>query len=136
MLVNSQLISPVVDSNASIQLPVTELVLEIDKPLLIVLAPISQTSWCRERKGVLSLCPNQIINWVSDDFSFPASHYGRSISGIESHFKPYLCRHGWEMFLSASGGVWYEYMLGECQYKNNLVTIAVGASSFRLGGSN
>jgi hypothetical protein len=115
--------------------PITELTLKADKQLLVILTPQSpKNNWWRERKGLLSLRPDGVIVWHSDDF-INTEPYGRSMTDIKMGFKK-LFKGGWDVLLSENNSVWHELSFGNCDYLNDSVVIPVYPSTFTLGDRN
>ncbi|PSB57755.1 hypothetical protein [Chamaesiphon polymorphus] len=87
----------------------TELSLKVGSPLLIVLTPRHpKNRWWIDRFGLLSLKPNGIITWSSDDF-ISGEPYGRSVADLSRGFK-LLFHEGWEILLAENDSVWYEFI--------------------------
>jgi hypothetical protein len=119
----------------SIAAPVAEIILTTKKPLLIVLTPRRpEDRWMFDRKGLLSLDPNGIITWHSDDFIFSESS-GKSMTDISRGFK-FLFHEGWEVLLSEKDPAWHEFITQPCTYLKDSIRIPVHPSSFTLGGRN
>jgi hypothetical protein len=112
---------------------VTELVLTIDNPLLIVLSPWRrENAWWRDRHGLLFLRHDGVISWHSD--------HSADSTKITSHeaFKQ-MIRDGWDVFLADRGEAdraWYEPDLNEWTYESDRIIIRVSPCKFRLGGGS
>ncbi len=115
--------------------PVTHVTLITEKPLLIVLTPSmpKRNGWWRDRNGLLSLRPDGVILWHSDDFIVIEPH-GRSMTDIKMGFKN-LFKGGWDVLLSENKSVWHELSFGNCDYLNDSVIIPVYPSPFTLGNN-
>ncbi len=114
--------------------PGTHITLAIAKPLLIVLTPMSaKNTWWTDRKGLLSLRPDGVLIWHSDDF-IATEPWGRSMTDINNGFKQFG-RDGWNPLLSENNSVWHELSFGNCDYLNDSVIIPVYPSTFTLGNN-
>ena len=126
--------APKLKSNTA-TVPITELTLTTDKPLLVILTPQSpKNSWWLDRAGLLSLRPDGVLTWYSDDF-ISTEPWGRSMTDINNGFKQFG-KDGWNPLLSESGSIWYELSFGVCDYLKDSVIIPVDPSTFALGDRN
>ncbi|WP_373539340.1 hypothetical protein [Chamaesiphon sp.] len=123
--------APKLKSNTT-TVPITELTLTTDKPILIVLTPFmpKRDGWWIDRKGLLYLNHDGIITWHSDNF-IASEPCGKSMTDIVLGFK-HLAKEGWNPLLSEDGSVWHELSFGNCDYSADRVLIPVYPSPFTL----
>jgi hypothetical protein len=115
-------------TNPSNQHPAAELVLTVDNPLLIVLTPRSfRDAWWRDRKGLLYLREDGLIDYASD-------HTTKVTIFMSQEFLKQLFYDGWEAYLSYPDCPWYEHKYKKWRHEADRVLIPVYPSTFTLGG--
>ena len=124
MKVNSK-INPLINSNASIPLPATELVLEARKSLLIVIAHYK--SYEVASYGLLSLRYDSSIDWTDTDGS-------ERLTSLFPRFKP-MIGQGLNVYLAYPNSpiVWSKYGGDAIEYLSDRVVIPVDLCNFVLG---
>jgi hypothetical protein len=118
------------DKDSSTPRTEIELILQINKPLLIVFTPLRpKDSWWRDRKGMLKLLPNQEIIWSSDHLSDSVKlSYKEDIEKLANH---------WNIFLACcekNDRTWYEWDYGsEWRSEPHGTIFSVNPCNFNLG---
>jgi hypothetical protein len=117
-------------SIASTQLTTTELLLGVNNPLLVVLAPYSpKNAWWQERKGTLSLLTDGVIEFNSDHID----SLGKTINVSHEYFKQAL-RDGWSVYMAycAKPTVWYDFNPVAWGYESDRVIISADTCDWKL----
>jgi hypothetical protein len=106
-------------------LPMTELLLTPDDPLLIVLTPFSlKNQWKRDQLGLLHLLPDNTLLWESD-------HFDGVIEISYSEFRSQAS--GWVTLLTRpekGKKVWYEVQKPKWTYTENGIVFDVEICDF------
>jgi hypothetical protein len=111
----------------------TELTLKVGKPLLVVLTPYSQkNAWWGERKGILKLLPDGVIDFNSDYLSCDGR--GNEIIHVShQYFKKAMC-DGWSVYLAycSKPTAWYDFNPVPWQYEADRVIISADTCDWQL----
>lgn len=117
-----------VSENTRSHYPVTELLLKVDNPLLIVLTPfLPKNYWWRDRCGILTLRSDNALMWNSDHLP----------STIEISYKDFRQEaSGWNVYLAylkAHKRTWYELECPKWKTTQGEVVFSVEACDFSFG---
>jgi hypothetical protein len=100
--------------------------LTIDNPLLILLNPYAkQNKWWRDRKGILYLRRDGLIDYASD-------HSTKVTKVMSQEFVKQSIRDGWDVYLSYPNHPWYTAEFIGWKHELDRVTIPVQSCNFAL----
>jgi hypothetical protein len=114
----------------------TALTLTINQPILIIFTPDApRNSWWRDRKGILSLRMNSLIDWNSDHLLSNEPNKVKPSEMSKEYFIQAL-RADWEIYLAychETNRRWFEPdFRRDWEYPEGRVIIPVLASKFVL----
>jgi hypothetical protein len=111
----------------------TELTLKVGEPLLFVLTPYSpKNAWWQERKGILTLLPDGVVDLNSDYLSCDGR--GNEIINVSHQYFKQAMREGWSVYMAccAKPTIWYDFNPVPWQYEPDRVIISADSCDWKL----
>jgi hypothetical protein len=111
----------------------TELTLKVGEPLLVVLTPYSpKNAWWQERKGILTLLPDGIVDLNSDYLN--GEGRGNEIIHVSHQYFKQAMREGWSVYLAycSKPTVWHDFNAVPWQYDPDRVIISADTCAWKL----
>jgi hypothetical protein len=111
----------------------TAMTLKVGEPLLVVLTPyLPANAWWGERKGILTLLPDGVIDLNSDYLKCDGR--GNEVTNVSYQYFKQAMRDGWSVYLAycSKPSVWHDFNAVPWQYEPDRVIISADTCDWKL----